>query len=67
MLYEVITLLGFLDNNAMVRKDQTTVVMRLVDGDFPDYSRVIPKANEYIAAIAADPFLHALRRMAILV
>jgi len=59
-------LLGFLDNNAMVRKDQTTVVMRLVDGDFPDYSRVIPKSNEFTASLAADPFLHGLRRMAIL-
>lgn len=58
--------LGFMDNNAVVSKDQTVIIMRLVDGEFPDYSRVIPKNNEQIAAIAVDPFLHALRRMIIL-
>lgn len=59
-------LLGFLDNNAVVRKDQTTVVMRLVDGDFPDYNRVIPKGNDCIGTIKTANFLHALKRMAIL-
>jgi DNA polymerase-3 subunit beta len=58
--------LGFMDNNAVVSKDQTVIIMRLVDGEFPDYSRVIPKSNEQKASIAVDPFLHALRRMIIL-
>ena len=58
--------LGFMDNNAVVSKDQTIIIMRLIDGEFPDYSRVIPKNNEYKASIAVDPFLHALRRMIIL-
>jgi DNA polymerase-3 subunit beta len=58
--------LGFMENNAVVSKDQTVIIMRLVDGEFPDYSRVIPKANEQQATIAVDPFLHALRRMIIL-
>lgn len=58
--------LSFHDNNAVVRKGQTVVVMRLVDGDFPDYERVIPKTNDQEALIAVDPFLHALRRMLIL-
>lgn len=58
--------LGFMDNNAVIRKGQTIIVMRLVDGEFPDYNRVIPKNNEFSAFIACDPFLHALRRMAVL-
>jgi DNA polymerase III subunit beta len=58
--------LGFLDNNAVVQKDRTVVVMRLVDGEFPDYTRVIPQQNEMIATIPRDTFLHALRRMSIL-
>jgi DNA polymerase-3 subunit beta len=58
--------IGFRDNNAVVVKDQTVVVMRLVDGDFPDYNRVIPRQNEYSARIPRDPFFHALRRMSIL-
>jgi len=59
-------LLSFQDNNAVARKEQTVVIMRLVDGEFPDYERVIPKANDQEALIAVDPFLHALRRMLIL-
>jgi DNA polymerase-3 subunit beta len=58
--------LGFMDNNAVISKDRTVIIMRLVDGEFPDYSRVIPKANELQATISVDPFLHALRRMIIL-
>jgi len=58
--------LHFMDNNAVVSKDRTVIIMRLVDGEFPDYSRVIPKTNEQKAMIAVDPFLHALRRMIIL-
>jgi DNA polymerase-3 subunit beta len=58
--------LGFLDNNAVIQKDQTVVVMRLVDGEFPDYDRVIPKSNELVAVVPTDTFLHALRRMSIL-
>lgn len=58
--------LGFMDNTAVVRKDQSVIIMRLVDGEFPDYERVIPKNNENEAAIPSDALLHALRRMIIL-
>ena len=57
--------LGFMDNNAVISKNQTVIIMRLIDGEFPDYSRVIPKTNEQQATIVVDPFLHALRRMII--
>lgn len=58
--------LGFMDNNAVIKKNQTVVVMRLVDGDFPDYNRVIPKTNELEVLLPSDAFFHTLRRMAIL-
>jgi len=58
--------IGFLDNNAMIKKDKTVVIMRLVDGEFPDYNRVIPQQSEYKATLHSDTFYHALRRMAIL-
>ena len=58
-------LIGFMDNTAVIKKDQTVIIMRLVDGDFPDYERVIPKNNEQEAMIPSEPFLHALRRMII--
>lgn len=59
-------LLAFMDNNAIIKKNQTVVVMRLVDGDFPDYNRVIPKSNELEVLLSSDAFFHTLRRMAIL-
>lgn len=58
--------LGFFDNNAVVRREQTTVVMRLVDGDFPDYDRVIPKTRDNEAVIDREAMLHVLRRISIL-
>jgi DNA polymerase III subunit beta len=58
--------LGFMDNNAVIKKDKTIVVMRLVDGEFPDYNRVIPKNNELNAQISQNTFLHTLRRMSII-
>ncbi len=40
--------------------------MRLVDGEFPDYTRVVPVGNDKIVTIAREAFFHSLRRMAIL-
>ena len=58
--------LGFMDNNAVVRKGNTTIVMRLVDGEFPDYTKVIPVGNDKDITFKRDIMLHSLRRMAIL-
>ncbi len=58
--------LGFTENNAVVMRDKTVVVMRLVDGEFPDYTRVIPQSKEQIATLPRNEFVHALRRIAVL-
>lgn len=58
--------IGFMDNNAVIKKDKTIVIMRLVDGEFPDYNRVIPKQNDNIIEINRLDFLHSLKRMSIL-
>ena len=58
--------LGFMDNSAVIKKGNTVVVMRLVDGEFPDYTRVVPVANDKIVTVAREPFFHSLRRMSIL-
>lgn len=57
---------GFVDNSAVIRKGDTTLIMRLVDGEFPDYTRVIPSANELIVKSQREALIHAVRRMAIL-
>jgi len=59
-------MLGFMDNSAVIKKGNTVVVMRLIDGDFPDYNKVIPVANDRIVQLNRDKFLHSLRRMSIL-
>ena len=40
--------------------------MRLIDGDFPDYTKVIPKGNPNIVKLEHDELLQALRRVSIL-
>ena len=59
-------MLSFLDNSAVVKKNDTVVVMRLVDGYFPDYTRVMPADNDKLVTIKREDFIHSLRRMAIL-
>lgn len=58
--------LGFIDNSVAIIKGNTTVVMRLVDGEFPDYTRVVPVGNNREIKIKKEIFLHSLKRMAIL-
>ena len=59
-------LIGFADNSAFVKNEETIVVMRLVDGDFPDYTRVLPVGNNREITLKRELFLHSLKRMAIL-
>jgi DNA polymerase-3 subunit beta len=58
--------LGFRENMGLVVKDQVELFMRLIDGDFPDYTKVVPKGNPNIARVAHDELLQALRRVSIL-
>lgn len=58
--------IGVSDNNFIVNTGSTTLVMRLVDGDFPDYTRVIPQKIESPAVINRDEFFHALKRISVL-
>jgi DNA polymerase-3 subunit beta len=58
--------ISFLDNSTIFKKGNTYVVMRLVDGEFPDYTKVIPANNDKFVRIKREEFLHSLRRMSIL-
>lgn len=58
--------LGMMDNSAVVKKGNSVVVMRLVDGEFPDYTRVIPQHNDKSVRIGREDLLHSLKRMSIL-
>jgi DNA polymerase-3 subunit beta len=58
--------IGVVDNNFIVIDDNTVLIMRLVDGEFPDYKRVIPEKCETTSIINKDEFFHALKRISIL-
>jgi DNA polymerase III subunit beta len=58
--------IGFKENMGLVTKDKVELFMRLIDGDFPDYTKVIPKGNPSIAKTEHDELLQALRRVSIL-
>src|SRR5688500_780939 len=58
--------LGFAENSALFKKPGLTMVMRLIDGQFPEYQRVIPKEGEKQAAVPKLRFLEGLKRIALL-
>ena len=58
--------LGFKENMGLVSKDNVELFMRLIDGDFPDYTKVIPIGNPNIAKLDHEELLRALRRVSIL-
>jgi DNA polymerase III subunit beta len=58
--------LGFAENSALFRKPGLTMVMRLIDGQFPEYQRVIPKEGERKVQISRIRFTEALKRIALL-
>jgi DNA polymerase-3 subunit beta len=58
--------LGFEGNSGLVRKGDVTLVMRLIEGEFPNYQQVIPKETTIHLTLVVDAFLHALRRVVLL-
>ncbi len=58
--------LGFADNSALFKKTGLSMVMRLIDGQFPEYQRVIPKEGEKQVLVKRGAFYDALKRIALL-
>ena len=58
--------LGFEGNSGLARKNSVTLVMRLIEGKFPDYQQVIPANVERQVTLPSDPLIRAVRRMALL-
>jgi DNA polymerase III subunit beta len=58
--------LGFLENSAIFRRPGVVLVMRLIEGLFPDYKQVIPKAGEKIVKLSRLRFAETLRRISLL-
>ncbi len=58
--------LGFFNNQAVFKIGESILTMRLIDGKFPDYHKVIPKTtNKIVRAIKTDLML-SLKRVLVL-
>lgn len=58
--------LGFSDNMLFVWKGDVEMSIRLIDGDFPDYERVIPTDNTSEAKLPQGSLHRAFRRVSLL-
>lgn len=58
--------IGTNEKTFFLKNKNITFVMRMIDGDFPDYNKVIPLKNENFSYINKDLFLHALKRISVL-
>ncbi len=56
----------FQENNAVFRIGESTLIMRLIDGEFPDYNTVIPKDCNRVLEVERARFVEMLRRMSII-
>ena len=58
--------IGFEGNSGLARKGDVTLVMRLIEGEFPNYQQVIPSELSVRLVVSSDQLVHALRRVALL-
>lgn len=58
--------IGVSDNIFSYVNDNTTFIMRMIDGDFPDYKRVIPENIDNYSIIDVKEFTNVLKRISIL-
>ncbi len=57
---------GLHQENAFVRKDNLSMIMRLVQGRFPDYKTVIPEQIEKSMSVDSAALEESLRRVSVL-
>ena len=58
--------LGFEGTHALVRRGDVTLVMRLIDGEFPNYGQVLPKAPGRCLTLSAETLTQVIRRVSLL-
>jgi len=58
--------LAFANNSGLARRGDVTLVMRLIEGEFPNYNQVIPKDLTRHLILPTDVLVQALRRVALL-
>jgi len=63
---EKIVQIGVKDNNFIIKKDTEKIIIRLLEGDFPDYIDITTKKDVNIIKMDKKLFLMMLKRMSIL-
>ncbi len=64
---EGVVQIGFKDNHFIVKKESETIIIRLLEGDFPDYKDIVkPKDNSYQIETDRRDFMMVLKRMSII-
>jgi DNA polymerase-3 subunit beta len=58
--------IGIKDNNFVVKKDGLTIIIRLLEGDFPEYEGILKKGQPHEITMDRQLFLMMLKRMSIL-
>jgi len=57
--------IGFKNNNFIIKKDAETIIIRLLEGEFPEYSDIIKKGDSHVVYMDRELFLMMLKRMSI--
>jgi len=63
---EGIVSIGVSNNNLIIKKENESFFIRLLEGDFPKYEKAITKDATYDMKLDKQPFLMTLKRMSIL-
>ena len=58
--------IGFKQNNCVARKENSVVVIRLLESKFPDYNAVIPKKMKSLVKVKKEALLDGMKKMVIL-
>ena len=57
---------GIKENNFIVKKEQETLIIRLLDGEFPKYEDILKKGDTHVIELNKNSFAKMLKRMSIL-
>ncbi len=57
---------GFEKKNLIIKTERAMMTVRLIDGDYPDYNKVIPQSSGQKAFIDKNTLVQSLRRVVIL-
>jgi DNA polymerase-3 subunit beta len=63
---EGVVKIGFKDNKFILKKNAETIIIRMLEGDFPQYEDIIVRGKGYSIKIDRHLFLMMLKRMSIL-